>query len=108
MAWVHPAMSSQRLAFVRAWALRSAEQSREYGENEAVWARYLDTADRVSDWLDQRTECGHRLSRYAGCSRIRLRSSAAERDIRGGCFFPLCLISGQRSPTGHLRFNEFK
>jgi hypothetical protein len=105
MAWVHPGMSSQRLEFLRFWALRAAEQSREYGEAETEWSPYLDIADRAGALLDQRTDCDHRMSRYAGCSALRLRASEAEREIRGGCFFPLCLLSGQKSPRGRLIFN---
>lgn len=99
-------MTTRHLEEIRFWALRAAEQSREYGEPEEDWARYLDAADRVSDILDQREQCGRRLSRYAGCGSLKLRASEAEREFRDGCFFPLCLISNMRWPTGRLRFKE--
>jgi hypothetical protein len=103
-AWLHGGLSSQRLELLRVWALRAAEQSREYGEAEAVWEGYLATADRASDLLDQRASC-RGLSRYAGCSSLQLRSSVEDRNQRSGCFFPLCLLSDRRIPPGHIRFN---
>jgi hypothetical protein len=104
VAWVHPALSSERLEMLRFWALRSAEQSREFGEPEAEWSSYLDTADRAADLLDQRAHC-HHTSRYAGCAALRMRASEENRKARDSCFFPLCLISARRNRPGHIRFH---
>lgn len=104
MVWLHPGLSSQRLEDLRFWALRSAEQSREYGEAEEVWAPYLATADRAADLLDQRGSCG-RSSRYAGCSVLRMRSTEDDRLRRNGCFYPLCLIPANRNMQGRVQFH---
>lgn len=103
-AWLHPAMSSGRLEGIRSWALRSAEQSREFGEPEAVWSGYLDAADRAADLLDQRAYCGHTY-RYVGCASLRMRASEEDRKSRDNCFFPLCLISARKFRPGHIRFH---
>lgn len=103
MVWLHPALASERLEDLRFWALRAAEQSREYGEPEAVWAGYVDVADRASDLLDRRAVCGH-SGRFPGCAGMRLRAPSESRK-RVGCFFPLCLLSGKTSGPGRLRFH---
>jgi hypothetical protein len=103
-AWMHPRLSSQRLETIRLWALRAAEQSREYGEPEPVWEGYLDTADRVSDLLDQRQCCGI-TGRFPGCGTLRLRATEGEREKRNGCFFPHCLLSLEPIRPGFVRFH---
>src|SRR5689334_13022185 len=87
-------MPSERLEEILHWALRAAEQSREYGEAEEEWAAYLDTADRAAALLEQRAAC-RRMYCYDGCAVTQLRASDAERIKRNGCFFPLCLISAK-------------
>lgn len=104
MAWVHPGRSSERLEEIRFWALRAAEQSREYGEPETVWGIYVDTADRVSDLLDQRASCGSPRS-FQSCGPLKLRASQADREKRNGCFFPLCLLSREPIRPGRVLFH---
>lgn len=92
--WSRP---SRTLGEYRYWALRAAEQAREYGEPEAVWESYLDTADRVSDVLDRRAACGRDRAETAGCTRMRARATPEERTDRDGCLFPRCLAPLRRS-----------
>lgn len=104
MTWLHPGMSSERLELIRFWSLRATEQSREYGEPEDVWAAYAATADRASDLLDQRENCGG-TSRFPGCGILRMRAPTESREKRNGCFFPLCLLSVQPIQPGRVRFH---
>lgn len=105
MVWLHPALSTQRLEDIRFWALRAAEQSREYGESEEVWGPYADAADRASDLLAIRQDC-FRLFRNAECASIRLRASERDRANRNGCFHPLCLLSARQIQPGRVQFHH--